>query len=69
MTAIETDELHGWEIRGVGKLHVGHVPTRKQACVYVIDGSVMHVVAYCRSEDEAHRLVRFLDAAFAAVAS
>lgn len=58
-------DWHGWRVDDVGILHVGPLPGRKSICVYVIEGSVMTPVAYCRSEDDGDRLVRFLDAALA----
>lgn len=57
-------EWHGWQIGQRGTLHVGPLPGRKQICVYLIEGSVMRTVAFCRTEAEGLRLVAFLDDAF-----
>lgn len=60
-------DWHGWEFRDGTKLHIGPVPTRKSVCIYTVEDSVMHVIAYCRSEEEGRRLLRFLDRALASV--
>lgn len=60
-------DWHGWKIGERGTLHVGPLPGRRSICVYLIEGSVMRTVAFARDEDDARRLVSFLDDAFDAV--
>lgn len=62
-------DWHGWEFPGIGTIHIGPVPTRKSICLYTIQGSVMDVHAYFRTEDHARTLLTFLDQAFRQVAS
>lgn len=42
-------------------LYVGHLPGRRSVAVYIVRGSVMEVVAYCRSEDAARSLIAALE--------
>lgn len=45
----------GIEFKGVGpqlSLMIGYVPERKSPAVAIIRGSVVKVVAYCRSDDD-----------------
>lgn len=66
MTAVSEPERewHGWQIPGKGALHVGPLPGRKSICVYTVQGTVLQVHAYARSEDEAWELLQFLDRIF-----
>ncbi len=43
--------------RGDLAIGVGWMPGRKRVCVTVCRGSVVHTAAYCRSEQEAQRLI------------
>lgn len=62
-----TGDWHGFQFGELGTLHIGPLPTRKSIALYLIQGSVMHVLAYFRDEDEARRLLSFLDGMFAPV--
>lgn len=57
-------DWHGWKIGDRGTLHVGPLPGRKSICVYLVEGSVLRTVAFARDEEDARRLVAFLDDAF-----
>lgn len=57
----DENDWHGWQFGDRGRLHIGPLPGRKSICVYTIQGSVLHVHAYARSEDEARALLAFLD--------
>jgi hypothetical protein len=54
-------EWHGWSKGDLGALHVGPLPGRKSICVYTVQGTILRVHAYARSEDEARDLLKFLD--------
>lgn len=56
-----TADWHGFQLGDRGTLHVGPLPTRKSVALYLIQGSVMHVLAYFRDETEARRCLAFLD--------
>jgi hypothetical protein len=58
-TAVD-ERWHGWSIRGKS-IHVGYLPGRKSCCLYTIDGSVMDVLAYFRSEAHAQACLAMLD--------
>ena len=47
----------GWLFENDGvQLHVGHLPGRKRPCVYMIDGSVLSVLAFCKDDESAQKL-------------
>lgn len=50
----------GWRV-GATSLYVGRVPYRRGVAVYTVDGNVVRVLAYCRSEAEATRLIAVVD--------
>lgn len=56
-------DWHGWARNrpGAPALHVGPLPGRKSIAVYTVEGGVIDVVAYCRDEEAARRLVEALD--------
>lgn len=56
------DDWHGWRVRGMA-LHVGPLPGRKSICLYRLDGSVIDVLAYFKSEQQARKCLEFLDTA------
>lgn len=54
----------GFQFRGEAKtevsLYVGHLPGRKSGCVALQRGSVIKVLAYCRSDDDMAELQQAL---------
>lgn len=55
-------DWHGWSLSTGGPaLHVGPLPGRKSVCLYSVNGSVLSVHAYFRSEDAAREALGVLD--------
>lgn len=60
------DDWHGWRIKADGvtfTIAVGPLPMRKSICLYSMNGSVMDVHAYFRSEEHARTFLALLDEA------
>lgn len=51
--------IPGWGFNDDTSLHIGHLPLRKSVCVYVREGSVINVLAYCRNEECAAKLAAY----------
>jgi hypothetical protein len=49
----------GWSFNDGTELHIGHVPQRKSVCIYVVEGSVCHVLGYLRNEYAADMLAEY----------
>lgn len=66
-----TDEpdFGGWSIRSVDDprrgvkvaLHIGNLPGRKSAALYMINGSVLTPLAYFRDQESAVATKKFID--------
>lgn len=54
------EDWHGWGVQGKS-LHVGPLPGRKQICLYFHEGSVIHAVAFFKTEDHAREVLQWLD--------
>jgi hypothetical protein len=54
-------DWHGWSISEDKAIHVGHLPGRKSVCLYTMEGSVLKVRAYFRSEQDAREFLEALD--------
>jgi hypothetical protein len=55
-------EWHGWGSKdGDLKLYIGPVPLRKAIAIHSLDGGVMDVHAYFRSERDARVVMAILD--------
>jgi len=60
-------DWHGWWVRGRGAIHVGHLPGRKSACLYVVHahdkgGSSIETLSFFPSEEKAREALGWLDA-------
>jgi hypothetical protein len=53
-------EFHGWRVGGKS-LYVGHLPGRKQACLYVLDGSTIRTLAFFADDEKASEALDMLD--------
>jgi hypothetical protein len=51
---------HGWRV-GAKSIHVGELPGRKQACLYVQEGSVIRTLAFFATEEKAREALEMLD--------
>ena len=59
-------ELHGWGIKDLltgesESIHVGRLPGRKSVALYALNGSVLDVLAYFKSQTAAERALDILD--------
>lgn len=55
-------DWHGWGILHTDTaLHIGHLPGRKQAALYVVDGSVSTMLAFFPDDEKAQRAIAILD--------
>ena len=47
----------GWLFDNDGvQLHVGHIPGRKQPCIYMIEDSYVTILASCENDEAAEQL-------------
>ena len=63
---LRDEDWHGWSVIGRGAIHVGHLPGRKSACLYVVrshehGGSALDVLAFFSSEEKASEALTWLD--------
>ena len=53
---------HGWRIKeGAQELHIGHLPGRKQICLYIINGNIISVLAFFKKPRLATLTLEILD--------
>lgn len=56
-------EGHGYRPGNMrGAIHVGHLPGRKQICLYEIEGGVIRTLAFFKTEEKARKALDYLDA-------
>jgi hypothetical protein len=54
-------EFHGWSSKKLN-LYIGRLPHRKAVALYQIRGSVLNVLAYFRSKEDALAAMQTIDA-------
>jgi hypothetical protein len=58
-----TFQGHGWGPPSMqGSIHVGELPGRKQLCLYEEEGSIIRVLAFFKTPEQAQKTLDYLDA-------